>query len=116
MSTKKNENQLFLILQKEFFLEILKGQKKTEYRSFTEYYISRLLNLDKEGEVESCKQIDKVHFALGYGKNRPEMVVECKGVFIEHDEEEEKEFLTEDNCEFAIDLGEILETKNCENL
>lgn len=116
MATKKKENILFLILQKEFFIEILKGVKKTEFRSFTDYYITRLLNLDKEGEIESHKQIDKVHFALGYSKNRPEMVVECKGVFIEHDGEEEKEFLNEENCEFAIDLGEILETKNCENL
>lgn len=32
MGTKKNENELFLILQKEFFLEILKGQKKGNCR------------------------------------------------------------------------------------
>ncbi len=110
------KNELFLILQKKYFLEILKGEKKTEYRTFSDYYKTRLLELDKEGEIEGQKKIDTVRFALGYRKNRPEMVVECKDVFIEHDESEEKEFLNEENCEFAIDLGNILEKINCENL
>ena len=42
MSTQKNENELYLVLQKKWFLEILKGEKKEEFRDFTEYYIKRL--------------------------------------------------------------------------
>lgn len=108
--------QVLLVLTTEFFLEILSGEKKTEYRAFTEFYISRFCKQDADGEIDGTKDIETVKFALGYSKNRPEMIVEVKGIHIEHDLEEIKEFLTTENCEFAIDLGEILETKNCESL
>lgn len=104
--------QLSLIIKEEYFLEILNGEKTTEYRSFSEFYISRLCDLAKDGEIDSVKEFDTVIFYLGYAKDRPQMIVECKGVFIEH--EEEIELLTPENCEFAIDLGEIIEEKNCE--
>lgn len=110
------KKELLLILTAEFFLEILSGEKKTEYRSFSDYYISRLCILDKDGEIDGYKEIETIRFVLGYRKDRPELVIENKGIFIEHDDDEEKEFLTTENCEFAIDLGEILSTKNCEEL
>lgn len=110
-----NKRELFLILKKEFFLEILKGTKKTEYRSFSQFYKDRLLILDRAGEIDGMKEYDTIRFALGYSKDRPEMVVECAGIYIGYDDPE-AEFLTEENCEFEIDLGEIIETKNCESL
>ena len=108
--------EVLLVLTTEFFLEILSGEKKEEYRAFTEFYLARFCKLDKDGEIDGMKEIETIKFALGYAKDRPEMIVECKGIFIEHDEDEEKEFLDTTNCEFVIDLGEILEKKNCEKL
>lgn len=112
MSDKK---ELFLILTKKWFLEILKGDKKEEFRDFTEFYISRLGELDKDGELIDTKKFDTVRFALGYAKNRPQLVVECKDVLIEVDEGVEDE-LTDKNSNFVILLGEIIEKINCESL
>lgn len=112
MSDKK---ELFLILTKKWFLEILKGDKKEEFRDFTEFYISRLGVIDKDGELIDTKKFDTVRFALGYAKNRPQLVVECKDVLIEHDSEDDQEF-TSENCNFVIQLGEIIEKINCESL
>ena len=56
MSTKKNENVLHLIFQKKYFDEILKGEKKQEYRGYTDFYINRLCNLDhKEKKILKTK-------------------------------------------------------------
>jgi len=110
----KNPNELYLVLQKKWFLEILKGEKKEEYRDFTDYYINRLAEF-KDGEMVDTKKYDTVRFQLGYSKNAPQMVLECKGVLIEMDNEEDQEFNTE-NCNFVIELGEILEKINCESL
>lgn len=112
MSDKK---ELFLILKKEWFLEILNGTKKEEYRDFTEFYISRLGVFDDDGELIDTQKFDTVKFQLGYAKNAPVMILECKEVLIEVDEGVD-DFITTENCNFVIVLGEILEKINCENL
>ncbi|ASK29748.1 hypothetical protein CEY12_06345 [Chryseobacterium sp. T16E-39] len=111
----KNPKELYLVLQKKWFLEILQGKKTEEYRDFTEYYVSRLGVLDKDGELTDTKKFDTVRFQLGYAKNAPQIVVECKDVLIEYDSEDVEEF-TNENSNFAIILGEILDKINCENL
>ena len=104
--------ELLLILNKEDFNEVYTHEVETEIRPFSDFYIDKLLDFDKDGNW-SVKEFDTVRFASGYGKNRPEIVVECKGVFVEHDEVGEGEEFTEENAQFVIDLGEILEEKNC---
>lgn len=113
MSTKKNENELYLVLQKKWFLEILKGDKKEEYRDFTDYYIRRLCKTDAKGEIIDVQKYDVIRFQLGYSK--VQMLVECKGILVEADDENGEEFTT-DNCNFVIELGEIIEKINCESL
>lgn len=111
----KNTKELYLILTKKWFLEILKGFKKEEYRSFTEYYVDRLGEFDKDGElIDTCKY-ETIKFQLGYRKNAPQMIIECKDVLIEVDEGVEDE-LNDQNSNFVIVLGEILEKINCESL
>lgn len=111
----KNTKELYLILTKKWFLEILKGVKKEEYRSFTEYYIERLGELDKDGELIDTRKYETIKFQLGYRKNAPQMIVECKDVLIEVDEGDVEE-LNDQNSNFVIVLGEILEKINCESL
>lgn len=108
----KNTKELFLILTKEWFLKIIRGEKKEEYRDFTEYYISRLGILDKAGELIDTKKFETVRFQLGYSKTQ--MIVECKDVLVEYDENEEE--LNEETSEFVIILGDILEKFNCDKL
>lgn len=110
----KNTKELYLVLRKQYFLEILKGDKKEEYRDFTDYYIDRLAIIENDNIV-GYQPIETIRFQLGYAKNAPQMIVECKGILIEMDNEEDQEFTTE-NCNFVIELGEILEKINCDKL
>ena len=106
-----SNNELYLVLQKKWFDQILSGEKKEEYRDFTEYYVSRLGVLDKDGELIDTKKFDAVRFQLGYRKNAPQIVLECKDVLIEVDEDNSDE-ITDENSNFVIILGEILEKIN----
>ena len=80
---------LHLNLYRKYFDAILKGTKTIEYRDITPYWSKRL-----EG-----RYYDVIKFRNGYAKVAPEMVVENKGIDI-------------DNGKYAIQLGEILESKN----
>ncbi|MFP3835330.1 hypothetical protein [Chryseobacterium sp. SIMBA_028] len=111
----KNTKELYLIIQKKYFLEIIKGEKIEEYRDFVEYYINRLFHTDDEGELTKPKNYETIRFQMGYRKNAPQMVVECEGISIDADEDG-SEFYTYENCNFTIHLGKILEKINCENL
>ena len=116
MSTKKNENELYLVLQKKYFLEILKGEKKEEFRAFTDFYMDRLCLFNDAGDWVDVKKFDAVRFQLGYTKNAPQILVEFKEITLEVDEKDENEELNSENCNFVIHLGEILEKINCESL
>lgn len=109
MSDKK---QLYLVLETKYFNEILSGEKKEEYRVFSDFYIKRLAVIDEEGDLIDTKKYDTVKFQLGYKKGAPQMIVECKEILIEHDADA-GDILTDQNCNFVIVLGEILEKKNC---
>lgn len=106
--------ELVLVLTTEFFTQILKGEKKTEYRDFSDFYISRLLELDKNGNIVDFKEYETVRFGLGYKANRPEMVLKIEDIYIEADEDADD--LNINTCNFAIDLGEIVSEKNTELL
>jgi len=80
---------LHLNLYRKYFDQILKKEKTIEYRNITPYWSKRL-----EG-----RHYDVIKFRNGYRKDAPEMVVEYKGMY------------TSDS-EYAIVLGNILETKN----
>jgi hypothetical protein len=84
---------LYMTIKKEFFLDILTGEKKTEYRDRTQYWYNRLTSAD----------YDFVLFQNGYAKNAPRLKIELKEV-IESDEY------------FELHLGNIIEVTNCENI
>ena len=80
---------LHLNLYRKYFDQILKKEKIIEYRDITPYWSKRL-----EG-----RHYDVIKFRNGYRKDAPAMVVEYKGMYIS-------------DSEYAIVLGNILETKN----
>ena len=110
-SKGKDNKQLYLVLAKEWFKEILEGKKTEEYRAFTDHNISRL-GVMEDGAFVGCRQYETVKFQLGYTKDAPQMIVEIKEVLIEM-QNEDCDQLTTDNCHFVIVLGEVLERKNC---
>jgi hypothetical protein len=61
---------LHLNLHREFFSQIAAETKRTEYRSQTPYWKTRLGN----------RQYDVIQFRNGYATDAPEMVVEFLGV------------------------------------
>jgi hypothetical protein len=111
----KNEKELFLRLRKKPFLQILRGEKNEEYRDYTDYYIDKFCVFDKEGNWIDNKKYDVVRFELGFAKKTTQIVVKLKDVFLEEDDTQD-EFLTSENCNFVLELGEILEKINCESL
>ena len=76
-------------MYRKYFDQILKKEKIIEYRDITPYWSKRL-----EG-----RHYDVIKFRNGYRKDAPEMIVEYKGMYIK-------------DSEYAIELGNILETKN----
>ena len=109
------KSQLYLVLTKQWFTEILEGRKTEEYRDFTDFYINRLCELNEEGEIIDTKKYDTVKFQMGYSKNAPQMVIEVLDIRIDVDEEvdfENGDLLTQENCNFTIVLGKILEKIN----
>ena len=111
----KNTSQLYLVLTKQWFTEILEGRKTEEFRDFTDFYINRLCELNEEGEIIDTKKYDTVKFQMGYSKNAPQMVIEVLDIRIDVDEEvdfENGDLLTQENCNFTIVLGKILEKIN----
>lgn len=109
------KSQLYLVLNKQWFTEILEGRKTEEYRNFSDFYINRLCELNEEGEILDTKKYDTLKFQMGYAKNAPQMVIEVLDIRIDVDEEvdfENGDLLTQENCNFTIVLGKILEKIN----
>jgi hypothetical protein len=85
---------LHLTLMRKWFLEILEGKKKIEYRDIKPYWTKRLFADGKS------KKYNYIIFKNGYSKNSPEMKVEFLGVKIKE--------------KYEIILGEVLDKKNCD--
>ena len=68
----KDKECLHLVLMKDPFERIAKGEKKIEYRDKTDYWNRRLWG----------KDIKWIFFQYAYHKNPTHMVVECKDVQI----------------------------------
>lgn len=100
---------LHLILQKKYFDKILSGQKSEEFRGYTDFYVSRLCELDhKNKHIIGIKKFDYCLFQLGYSKNAPQMKVEIKNIVCEGEVDEEDKIIPE-KTQFIISLGKILE-------
>ena len=84
---------LHLNLYRKYFDQILKKEKIIEYRDITPYWSKRL-----EG-----RHYDVIKFRNGYRKDAPEMIVEFKGMGV---------VTFQTTSTYAIELGNILETKN----
>ncbi|MGE5521790.1 MAG: ASCH domain-containing protein [Candidatus Dadabacteria bacterium] len=93
-------NILHLTIKRQYFLEILEGLKKEEYREDKEYWAERL-----EGKEKSFTHI---LFKNGYNTDAPEMLVECKGIQLEiwKYKDIHEEFV------WVIKLGKILRKKH----
>ncbi len=77
---KSEQKILHLTLKKEYFDQILAGEKTMEYRDYKPFWEKRLMQSDG-----SFKPYDLIFFKNGYHKNAPTMLVEFKGIRIIND-------------------------------
>lgn len=106
------KDEVFLILTKEWFNKILSGEKKEEYRAYSDFYVSKFCDFDKkEKQITGIKKFKTVRFQLGYSKNAPQMVVAIKEFYCEG-EANENQVLIPEKSQFVIVLGDILEKIN----
>jgi len=82
---------LHLTLYRKYFIEILNGRKKNEYRKANKYWDKRFMNKDK---------YIYVIFKNGYHKNSPQLTIEIKSI-------------TKLDNYYKISLGNIINTLNC---
>lgn len=94
---------LFLTLKKEYYDQIKRGEKTSEFREYKKHWIQKLIN--KDG---SFKTYDLIHFQNGYHTNAPKMFVEFKGIKINKN----KIGFLKWEKEFEIKLGEIVKEEN----
>lgn len=80
-SLSKEVRILKLTLKKKWFDMILSGIKKEEYREYKEYWKKRLLVPINTGDT-LFQKYDLVEFTNGYGKDKPQITLECKGIDI----------------------------------
>lgn len=96
---KEQSKPLFLVMQKVWFDQIETGKKTEEFRDGTDFYKSRLCNIDKKtGEIISIKNYKTVVLQVGYHAEARRMLVEVNKIDLKRD--------------FTIHLGKILERQN----
>ena len=84
---------LAMTLNREPFDQIVRGEKKTEYREYKAFWRERLIGI----------RYDEVHFRNGYAPNAPFMRIQYRGLWI---------YGTGRSRYFGIRLGKILELKH----
>lgn len=65
-SSKKNPDQLHLIVTGYWYDKIASGEKVEEYRSFSDFWVDRLCIFNDEGEIIDVKKFTSVKIHRGY--------------------------------------------------
>lgn len=102
--------QLLQLRIKEVYLnEIVLGQKTSEFRAFSDFYIARICQTNESGEIQP-KKFDAVKLYLGNEKNSKYAIVQISGIYINQYFDEIPKGMNKGDMEFEIELGKILET------
>lgn len=78
----KDENILYLLLEKVYFPMIKDGTKDIEYRTFTKSNLAKLYKLDPKSGKRSPKPITHVLLQGGYSVHARRMLIECDGWWV----------------------------------
>jgi hypothetical protein len=102
---------LKIAILKDAFDEILSGEKTEEYQDFIPFWEEQLLIKDKEGV--RFREYNAVEFRNGFEANVPSVLLEWKGTELELFDEATRGSKDPEDYYFVINLGKIIETKNC---
>ena len=114
---------LKLTLRKIWFDMIASGEKTEEYREIKKFWLQRftetypgppeMVCVMKDGtrfEFDFISEFDQVEFTNGYGKHRPKITLECKGIHIGTGKPELG--AEHGGNYFVIKLGKMIEYQN----
>lgn len=80
---KEGKSVLYLVIKQKYFDAIMQGRKVQEMRDVRPQHSARYLQIDDNGYIVQDenlnvvpKHYDYIHFAVGYGKERDEAIVE----------------------------------------
>ena len=97
-----------LIIKREPFDNIRNGTKTKEYRDISKRNASLLCYVGENDTFLGFKPITEIMLYNGYNKNRPSMLVECTGIAIETDKDDQGEYEI-----FVLSIGKVLKVENC---
>jgi hypothetical protein len=107
---------LQLIIRKQYFDQILSGEKTEEIREIKPTTWKKYVTVNEEGTIEGLIHYDALRWYVGYNKNRPSALVEVKNVLLEtlEDDNGNDIFYEVDGVEYQLmnvvyELGKILE-------
>lgn len=96
---REQEKPLYLVMQAIWFSKIESGDKIEEYRDGSQFYKSRLCNIDKNtSKILSLKNYKTVILQEGYHPAARRMIIEVNKIELKRD--------------FIIHLGKILDRQN----
>lgn len=99
---------LFLTVKREFFEDIILGNKKEEYREVKPYWKTRLSNILGRLEFER----HKVCIRNGYQKDAPEVICDLRYITTGYGLKEWGADTVSESKVYIIGLGEILKMNN----
>lgn len=108
---------LSLIIQQKWFDEIIKGNKKQEFRELRPRSEKKYIKYQEDGTFDAIK-FDAIRFYVGYNKNRDTALVEIKNIsFLDFVDENNKMIVLKDlktgeeydKMDIVYDLGKVLE-------
>lgn len=108
---------LTLIIKQKWFDEIIKGNKKQEFRELRPTSEKKYIEYQEDGTFDAIR-FDAIRFYVGYNKNRDTALVEIKNIsFLDFlDENNEMIVLKDlktgeeyDKMDIVYDLGKVLE-------
>lgn len=102
---------LYVTIKKEFFDQIMSGEKKEEYREPTDYWFRRLMVIENNIPV-AVKPFKYIRLCVGYNKDREEAIVEIKDIYHCKFVKNIPEGFRKGDESFVIELGQIISRKN----
>ena len=103
---------LHIPIKREYFDAILSGEKTEEYRNYSPFWCSRLLNKNEAGKHESARHYDIVRFRNGYEPDSPVMDVEYVRISVDKYADAPTNATDEERLYFSIVLGKVVSTSN----
>lgn len=89
--------------------KIVSGEKTEEYRDVTPELLSKICNLDSEGNATSFKDVNSITLYAGYRKDRRFARVEILSIEVDNYLDDENNPIDGDEY-FVFMLGRIIET------